>query len=209
MLIGRLLDDVLGTKARIRVLRVLSRDQEITGRELARRAGISAAAAHAAARGLSSLGLVRVSAKGTGHLYSLNGSHYLLRKAGLGLLLCEEGLYPRRIASELTKGIRSSWIESVALFGSIVRGEARAASDLDVLVLSRDSSKVPGIKEILLERHPAILDRFGVRPSPYVIGAAAFAAGYRKGDPLIRNIVKEGVVISGKPLSEALLDERS
>ena len=40
-----------------------------------------------------------------------------------------------------------------------------------------------------------------------MIGAAEFAGRLETGDELIRSMVREARVVSGKPLSEALLNE--
>lgn len=209
MKIGRLLDDVLGSKSKIRILRVLARADELTGRDLARRAGISAASAHAAAMALSRLGIVRYQRKGSGIVYSMHSSHHLVGTAGLGLLLSEEEGYLHTAAFELVRKIKTGWIESLVLFGSAARGEAGLSSDIDICVLCGDSCRVTEVKQELLKRIPAIRDRFGLRVSPYVSGVGEFLDRYDKGEKLIRNIVREGVVVSGKPLSEVLSHERA
>jgi len=95
----------------------------------------------------------------------------------------------------------------VAVFGSYARGEANPGSDFDVLVLVDDSYRVPKIKETLQNGTEKFHDLFGVNLAPYVIGAAEFADRLKKGDKLIKAMVREARVISGKPLSEVLVDE--
>lgn len=204
------LDDILGNKSSVRILRVLARDRaEMTGRELARRAGISAASAHAAAKRLSYRGLVRLRSVGTGIVCALNESHYLVVQAGLGRLLSEEENYAGTAAFELAKSLNKNWIESVVLFGSVARGEAKPQSDVDVLLLLKDRRRVQAVKRSLLENSLKISDRFGVRLSPYVIGIGEFVDRYDRADLLIRNMVRDGKRVSGKSLSEVLVDERS
>lgn len=206
----RFLDGILGNKSALAILRVLARDRaEMTGRELARRAKVSPAAALAAAKKLSDIGLVNLKSVGSGTACSLNQDHYLMRSAGLGMLLSEEEDYPGTAAFELARSIKSGWIESIVLFGSSARKDQESYRDIDVLVLLKDSHRVKAVKKVLLENSPRVMQRFGVRVSPYVLGVGEFMDRFDAGDALMRNIVKDGEKIGGKSLSEVLVDERS
>lgn len=205
----KFLDELLGSKSSLRILRVLTRDRTgMTGRELARRSAVSAASAHAAAKKLAAMGLVTLESVGTGTVYSLNERHYLLVSAGIGMLFGEEEDYIGTVAFESAKPIKSKQLESLVVFGSAARGNTDTYGDIDVLFLLTDSYHVPAVKNTLLQSSDKTMSRFGVRVSPYVISVGEFVDRYRKGDALIRNIVKDGKRISGKPLSEVLTDER-
>ncbi len=71
------LENVLGTKNQIRVLRVLSQHGGITGREVARLAGVRPSAALFALKALEEAGLVRRVRQGNRWLYSTNRAHVL------------------------------------------------------------------------------------------------------------------------------------
>jgi predicted nucleotidyltransferase len=115
------------------VLAALARaDTELSGRELARRIGrgspegIRRAADRLVAQGT----LVRHSA-GTAHLYRLNRDHlaapYIEGLANLRVQLIER-----------LRGRIGDWEQPprvALLFGSVARGEATAASDLDLLII--------------------------------------------------------------------------
>ena len=205
----KFLDELLGSKSSLRILRVLTRDRtEMTGRELARRASVSAASAHTAAKRLAAMGLVNLKSVGTGTVYSLNEGHYLLASAGVGMLFGEEEDYVGTVVLESAKSIKSGQVKSLIVFGSAARANSDSYGDIDVLFLLKDSHQVPAAKKCLLQSSDKTMRRFGVRISPYVISTDEFLDRYGKGDALIRNIVKDGKRIGGKPLSEVLTDER-
>ena len=78
---------------------------------------------------------------------------------------------------------------------------------IDVLILLNDSHRVPKVKEALQKGAEKFHDLFGVNLAPYVLAATEFTDRLKKGDKLIKAMVKEARVISGKPLSEVLVDE--
>ena len=118
--------DVLGALARA--------DAEFSGRELARRVGHgSTEGIRRAADRLVAQGVVSRRAAGAAHLYRLNREHlaapWIEGLAGL-----------RQQLIDRLRGLIASWDETprvVLLFGSVARGRATAASDLDVLVIRR------------------------------------------------------------------------
>jgi predicted nucleotidyltransferase len=118
--------DVLGALARA--------DAEFSGRELARRVGHgSTEGIRRAADRLVAQGVVSRRAAGAAHLYRLNREHlaapWIEGLAGL-----------RQQLIDRLRGLLASWDEAprvVLLFGSVARGRATAASDLDVLVIRR------------------------------------------------------------------------
>jgi predicted nucleotidyltransferase len=116
--------DVLGALARA--------DAEFSGRELARHVGHgSTEGIRRAADRLVAQGVVSRRAAGAAHLYRLNREHlaapWIEGLAGL-----------RQQLIDRMRGLIASWDEAprvVLLFGSVARGQATAASDLDVLVI--------------------------------------------------------------------------
>jgi predicted nucleotidyltransferase len=118
--------DVLGALARA--------DAEFSGRELARHVGHgSTEGIRRAADRLVAQGVVSRRPAGAAHLYQLNREHlaapWIEGLAGL-----------RQQLIDRLRGLLASWDEVpcvVLLFGSVARGQATAASDLDVLVIRR------------------------------------------------------------------------
>jgi len=205
--LSRVLDHILGQRSKIAVLRVLyDHNSELNGREVARRAGINPRSAHSALNGLVKLGLLQKDIVGNNHVYSINPSSYLSTHA-LGGLFAEERLLPDTIAHKIGAAIKSRHIISIAWFGSTARGKRSPGSDLDLLVVIRDSRHARSIQEKIASMQEGVYASFGVSLNPYVIGAGEMLSRYNKQDVLIRSIVRDAVVLHGQPLAEVLADE--
>lgn len=206
MRLSRILDDILGPHSKISVLRVLFAQEELSGREVARRAGLSPRAASLALTELVKAGILHKHAAGSNHLFAISRKRHIVSSA-LGNLFQEEELLASTMGHRIMQSIGHDRCISIAVFGSYARGEADPRSDFDVLVLLDDSYRVPKVKATLQNGAAKFHDLFGVNLAPYVIGAEEFADRLKKGDKLIRAMVREARVISGKPLSEVLVDE--
>lgn len=206
MMLSKALDEILGPHSKISVLRVLFMQDELSGREIARRAGLSPRAASMALTQLVRAGILRKHVAGSTHQFAISRKRYLVSHA-LGNLFHEEELLASTMGHRIMQSIGQDKCISVAIFGSYARGDASGKSDLDLLVLLDDSYRAPKVKEILQASASKFYDLFGVQLSPYVIGAAEFADRLSRGDKLIKTMVREARVISGKPLSEVLLNE--
>lgn len=205
-MLSTILDNILGPHSKISVLRVLFKQEGLSGREVARRAGLSPRAASQALTQLVKEGILRRNAVGATHLFSVNHQRHIVYSA-LGNLFHLEAELSSEIGHRILQAIGQDKCVSVAIFGSYARGESSSRSDLDVLVLLDDSYRVPKIKELLAERAEKFHDLFGLRLSPYVIGAAEFSDRFGKNDKLIKAMVREARVIAGKPLAEVIIDE--
>ncbi|MBI3300044.1 MAG: MarR family transcriptional regulator [Elusimicrobia bacterium] len=200
-----LLDDILGPSAKLSVLRILFRQDDLTGREVARRADLSPRAASQALTRLVEAGVVRRKPAGQAHLFSVNRRRRGAFSALGELFAAEQGL-SGSIGRYVAKTAGGSCV-AVAVFGSYARGTAVSQSDLDVMVLLDDARVAPKVSELFAERAGAFHDEFGLRLSPYVISTAEFAARFKRNDALIKAVVREGRVVAGKPLAEVLADE--
>lgn len=206
MKLSRLLDDVLGPHSKVSVLRVLFSQDGLSGREIARRTGLSPRAASLALAHLLKAGILHRHSMGSTHQFTINRKRHIV-SAALGNLFQEEELLAPAMGRRMMQSIGHDKCVSVAIFGSYARGEASPLSDLDVLVLLNNSSWAPKVKEALQADAAEFHDLFGLNLAPYVIGAAEFAHRLKKGDKLIKSMVREARVVSGKPLSEVLLNE--
>jgi len=91
------------------------------------------------------------------------------------------------------KEVLSADLLEVRLFGSKARGDARKDSDIDVLVvISSDDWRVCDavysiVTDILLETEVCI--------SPKVISQKEYTRLYNNGNPFIKNVIREGIVL--------------
>ena len=104
----------------------------MTGREVARRAGVSQPAALQALGLLVEHGLVHSQVAGRAYLYTLNEEHLLLEAVEAGALDVR-ARFVKRMAAAV-----SHWESAplhVSLFGSMARGDGDTESDVDVMIV--------------------------------------------------------------------------
>jgi predicted nucleotidyltransferase len=201
-----LLDALLGTTTKVRVLRtLLSLTSPVSGSEAQRLAGVrSADSMWTALDELSDLGiLTREQTRGS-HLYRINREHDLFAPLA-ALFEAEAGRLGRLrewLRETLVEADLADSIRSVILYGSNARGEATARSDVDLLVVMEDESSIPAARDALIAGAPTLEGRTGLRISPYLLPRARVEERYRDGDPLMLTIAEEGRVLLGTPLQE-------
>lgn len=133
-----ILDEVLGNKTKVKLLRGFFTypEKEFTESELQRIAGIPQASVHRNVKSLLENGLLDRKRIGKANLYSLNKEHILYP------LLSSDFAEERNILVELKKVITGavknlSEVELAVLFGSIAKGIERADSDVDVFIVCK------------------------------------------------------------------------
>lgn len=102
---------------------------------------------------------------------------------------------PRRIAEEFAQRIKAEFpdrIERVLLFGSVARGESRPSSDVDLLVVTRDTSW--DFRRRLAAEAVEVLVHEGIYVSAKPVTPEEFA---RTEDTLFgRNVRAEGLILA-------------
>jgi hypothetical protein len=201
-----ILDALLGTTTKVRVLRaLLPLDSPVSGNEAQRLAGVrSAGSLWAALDELSEIGILSREQTRGSHLYRVNRQHDLFPP--LAALFEAEAGCLSRLRESLREGLTAAGmldaVQAVILFGSQARGEATPGSDVDLLVIVEDESTVSAARDALLAGSPAVETRTGLRISPYVLARERAEARCQDGDPLMQTIADEGRVLLGKPLRE-------
>lgn len=201
------LDYILGTTAKVRLLRaLLPLDSPATGREAERLAGVSHPSAARALDDLAALGVLNRTATQAAHLYRINREHDLVP------LL--ESLFERESArfASLRKEIEAALasadladrVTSVGLFGSSARGEAEPGSDLDLLVLVPDQSDKEAAGGLLGAVSERLRTHYGARASVLVLAVPEAQRRLQEGDPLLQGIVRDSRTLFGTRIQEAL-----
>lgn len=195
------LEQVLGNKAAIRVLRAMVRYQAkiFTKRGLARTANVSVNEAALTIGDFEDLGIIRVQPVGRSHQLSLNKKSYILNKIIEPIFKAEEDTL-----SELIKVLKRNLdkkrvIISAALFGSVVKGKEKPDSDIDILIISDDfdaSSQI--VSDALVE----VAEVFHAQLEPITFSQKELQSK-KKGD-LIRSIIANHIMICGKDLENMI-----
>lgn len=141
MRFDRPLDDLFASRSHVRVLRALAgspRGLAVSGRDVARRAGISHPRAAEVLSELAAQGVVRMDRRPGAHAYQLEEQHVLAERLR-GLFEWEARLYDELLSVLRTEIVRAdAGVREAYLFGSVARGQATPRSDIDLAVVAPD-----------------------------------------------------------------------
>ena len=190
-----------------RILRFLWRSSaEWSGREIARKVGLSAPACHESLKKLDARGLVQLRRVSNVHLYKINPENYLVQNVFARLFETEASL-PKQVAAVVRKSLLVSpdcGIISIVLFGSMARGTERLGSDLDLLVVLAAKAGQKALEPRVERLRAMLFKRFSVPLSPYIQTLPELRRKHERKLPLIREILKDGQTIYGKAIGELL-----
>ncbi len=204
MTFNRFLDWLLGDKVYLAVYRILNRQREgLTGRGLASLVKTSPFKINQVLRRLVAEGVLESSVVGRAHLYRFNPRHVLVSDVILPLINREEKVF-QELGSQIMRRLNPKPF-SIILYGSVARGEEQPSSDLDLCLVYADGVSPPG----KATETGDLLREWATRTygNPVSIRRSLislFQQRAREGDPLVRNIIREGIVIHGKSIQEVL-----
>jgi len=199
MKIRRVLESIFGSPARVHILRVLSDSpQPLSGRQVGELAGLTHRGAIHALKSLVEIGAVKQRKVGKAYQYSLSKGNIFVEKIIIPCITAEAGLFDnlkRDISVHFGKGAIS-----LILYGSLVRGAEKKGSDIDAIAVVKDEKKKSEVEEKTASTVSYYKNRFNG-----ILSLHCFTLEEIKGKkslPLIKSVIKEGIVLSGKPLRE-------
>jgi len=198
----RPLDWVFSAPSNVAVVRVLKDNKRgMSGRAIAREAGFNHRAVGRAINDLETMGLIDRLGSGKTQLIRLNFDHNLVKDVLLPMFAAE-----KRTMGELRSMLRKEFKGDAVvatLFGSAARNEEEPGSDIDILLIVKYGGKARLIAkaDALGSR---LAQRYGLRLSPLVKTAREIKSRPRRADPLIRNILAEGVDLLDTSLEDFL-----
>ncbi len=203
MVLYHVLDHVFSTWSHIAVLRVLKDVlHPLSGREVARQAGMNHRSCLRALSALEELRLVTRQRGGRDHFFTMNRQHRLLHD-GILPLLEVEAEFANSVGSALSRNLRRD-VTSLILFGSVARREETPSSDLDLCLIVPTSATKQKALEKVHALAPAVLRLYGIRISPLAYSVQEFRRAARQHRPPVREIISEGRVLAGASLKEVL-----
>src|SRR5574337_50289 len=139
MLLHRYLEDVLGNKASITLLRTLINYQGkiFTMRGLAVEAKVTPNEAALTIHDLERFGVVKIQPVGRAYQLELNKKSYILNKIIEPIIESEKNTLDQLLVL-LKKYLDTKKIITAVIFGSVVKGQEKIDSDIDLLVISND-----------------------------------------------------------------------
>jgi predicted nucleotidyltransferase len=186
------LSDVLGSRIKVDILRLLSRTRsDHTGREIAGIIGYSHNETRSALEDLERSGLVIYRKAGRANLYSLDEHNIVVTDILSSAFLVEGGLLGE-VASIISRWMGRD-LSSILLFGSVARGEESQGSDIDVVVVLKDGTDPTGREEAIADASVEVVRHFGNKLSPILVTESEFERKRRSQKGLWRDIALEGV----------------
>ncbi|MCK5562162.1 MAG: nucleotidyltransferase domain-containing protein [Thermoplasmata archaeon] len=193
MKIHCILDDVLGSKSKIRILRLLFKypEREFTEREIAEIINMSPNTVNLALRECRKTNIFIYKRIGKTHSYKCNSDSVLFS-------LFEDLFRGEQKVNDNMINLLKSRLRNIGtsiLFGSFARGEESFDSDLDLLIVTEDKDKAEAKLEELTEE---LLIRFSISLSPIILAPEELKAKSQKA--FIKEALSEGKIIVGKGL---------
>ncbi len=206
MVIHKPLNDIFSTYSNIAVIRELRYTKNgFSGREIAKRAGLSAPAAINSLSNLESLKIVNRQIGGRDHIFTLNTSNYFVKTILLPILDAEGKFYDS-IVKDIKKTLSKDTI-SVFLFGSVARKEESIQSDFDICIiysLLKDKNIIEEKVNILRDN---LHYNYGISLAPFYISVKEFRLRAKLNKSPINEIIKDGILLFGLQIKELLNDK--
>lgn len=187
---NRPLDWLFAAPSHIGVLRAIKDAPEgMSGRAVARAAGLNHEACRMALVRLETLGIVTRILTDRTQLVRLNRANELVSRGLLPLFRTESEL-KEEVYSLIRRTFRGC-AKTVTVFGSVARGEERPESDMDLLIVIAGKDD-DAVHERASDLRAAVLRRYGIEISPLVVTLRHARAKARAGNVLYADIAAHG-----------------
>ena len=183
------LEDIFGSKVKIKIIRTLSKfqDKKWTIRELANFNKMKHSVVIYALKDLQDANLINLEHHGKSNLIMLN-KNSILNKV-LRVFELETETFKELVKD--IKGILDNRVASCILFGSIVTKEERPSSDIDLLIITKNKRIV---KDLINKRQKYFSEKYGNIIRPQIFTKKQF----NKNMPFIKTIGKNYILITGE-----------
>ncbi|MFZ1024294.1 MAG: nucleotidyltransferase domain-containing protein [Thermoplasmata archaeon] len=187
------MDDLFGSPIRVRVLRELTRFPEkgFTGRELARLCDSSPSQTNAALESLRDSGVAFREIAGRSHVWRLAPEH-ILRNVLVRMFRGEADSL-KILKADIENVLRPLPVKRAFLFGSVVRGDDRPTSDVDLFVLVGSEAEKEAVEIALSKASSRFALRFGNPLSSLVLDRSQ--TRHATNPDLIDRVMNEGIEI--------------
>ena len=203
-----LLEHILGSKSKVAALRVLlSSKLGFSGSSVAKRSGMGLLAIQNALADLEHLGIVGVERGAVEHRYRLNFHHYLVAH-GLQALFEGERKLSKALVDEL-RALLEDRVESAGLFGSFARGETKADSDIDLLVIVGTHKEKEQVSRTLSDAAGALSAKYGLPVQPVILEQRQLKSGAGNIQALLNEAERDWLPIAGEELSRLRISHQA
>ncbi|MGI0009223.1 MAG: nucleotidyltransferase domain-containing protein [Nitrosopumilaceae archaeon] len=188
------MEEILGNKATITLLRTMVnyKGKIFTIRGLAEEAKVSPNETALTIHELENFGIIKIQPVGRAYQLELNKKSYILNKVIEPIIEYEKNTFAELLVL-LKKYLDTPKIVSAVIFGSVVKGQEKIDSDMDLLVISNDHDHAIAQTSKASEQ---VFSTFHGSLSPIIFTEKEFKAK-QKGS-LILSIIDNHVLICGK-----------
>ena len=200
MWLNQPLSDILSTRGKVAVLRVLSETSvPLNGREIARRAGLAPGHAHRVLADLVAARLVLSRDQGRANTYELAAPRSPITRHLRELFAAEIGRRREVLDALTAAGIG---VLSIILFGSEARGDARSGSDTDLLIVV--GKKTQDLEDQVSDVCMQLASEHQLALSWLVTDLDELREWQAEDNDFLRNLRAEGIRLTGEPLERLL-----
>lgn len=201
MRVTKPLDNLFENPNNVKLLRhlILYPSPVITGRGLARELGMSHATCIRSLDRLVNIGILDRRRVGKSSTYEIAANSVLYREILKPAFEVESRLLPD-LVDNLLKGVKRD-IHAVYLFGSVARNEDTPSSDVDILVLTKSSGAKNRVREAVEHNREIIYRIYRIGVTAIVYDLDEFKRMKNRNNPLVIEVLKEGVLLAGKEAS--------
>ena len=208
MVVNNILDEIFSRWSNVAVLRALNKYAVgISGREVAREAGIAVKNCFAALDDLENIGIVTRIRGGRDHIFSLNRNHFLVQE-GVVPFFEIEGKFVEAIFNDIRKKLKNK-CHSVYVFGSVARKQEKVGSDLDLCIIYNKDNQRKIIEEAVSEMNAELHKKYFVNAAPFLITVNEFVKRAKSDKPPVNEIINDGILVLGNSITKLLNDKRN
>ena len=188
------IDDILGSRIKVRILRLMFRTRGLfSGREVSRLVGFSPTHTISNLRELEAAGLILRQRAGNTDLYQLNERNSAVNGVLEPIFNWEKNLLDE-LAGMFADKLGDKLV-SIKLFGSVAKGEEEPGSDIDLLVILKDGVDLDELEEVTAEADLDAGQRFGCPVSTISVTESDYAKKVKTKRGFWKDIPKDGKTI--------------
>ena len=205
MAIDKMLDNILNTGSKVKIIRLFTSRREdfmASGREIAKLINLTPPAAHAALKELYNQDILKRDIIGRQHIYKLNGGNRIVKNILIPAFKKEHSV-KKDIVAFLKKQLKTRKIQnkiiSAVLYGSLQTGATDEKSDVDIAVITKNGASKEWLENVFTEEITnQFYDYFGVHLDAYIKTKDEFTKRLKKNQSPISTLMQSYFVIYGK-----------
>jgi predicted nucleotidyltransferase len=195
MLFHNHLEKLLGSKTKIKILRVAFKfpGKNFTTRELSKLTGVSHTGVLKALKNLEEMNILHIETFGRANMVGLNKESFLAKHLQHIFKLERETV--NNLVEDIKKSFSGFEAVSIAIFGSLVKGNEEPRSDIDLLIITEDKK---GAEERAGALQEKLARKFGNSVSPHILSPREF----KKGGAFRKDVLNHHIMLSGRRLED-------